>query len=54
MTRKKIPVGLDANEALTYMHEHRFRNRHPSLGEHLGLVLTYYELVNKQEMEERK
>lgn len=55
MTRKNpIPVGLDATEALTYMHEHHFRNRHPSIGEHFGLVLTYYELLDRQDMEERK
>lgn len=54
MTRKKIPVGLNPDEVLNYMYEHHFRNRHPSLGEHLGLVLTYYELCNKQDMEERK
>lgn len=56
MSKKNpIPVGLDPpDEILNYMRGHRFKNRHPSLGEHLGLVMTYYELCNKQEMEERK
>lgn len=55
MTSKNpIPVGLNPDEVLDYMHSHGFRNRHPSLGEHLGLVLTYYELLNKQDIKERK
>lgn len=50
MTRKNpIPVGLDATEALEYMQEHHFRNRHLSVGAHFGLVMTYYELCDKQE-----
>ena len=55
MSKKNpIPVGLEVADALEYMHQHGFRNRHPSVGEHFGLVMTYYELCNKQEMEERK
>jgi hypothetical protein len=53
MKKQSIPVGLNPDEILNYMHQHGFRNRHPSIGEHLGLVLTYYELVNKQLMEEK-
>lgn len=49
MKKPLIPVGLDATEALEYMQEHHFRNRHPSIGDHFGLVMTYFELVNKQE-----
>ena len=54
MTRKNpIPVGLEVAEALEYMHSHRFKNRHPSLGAHAGLMMTYYGLCIKQEMEEK-
>lgn len=53
MTSKNpIPVGLNPDEVLDYMHQHGFRNRHPNIGEHFGLVLTYYELCNKQDMED--
>lgn len=49
MKKPLIPVGLDATEALEYMQQHHFKNRHPSVGDHFGLVMTYYELLNKQE-----
>ena len=55
MRKQPIPVGLDPPaEILEYMHGHGFRNRHPSIGEHAGLVLTYYELCDEQGSEERK
>lgn len=51
MRKPSIPVGLNPDEALTYMHEHHFKNRHPGIGDHFGLLMTYYDLVNKQDME---
>ena len=54
MRKQPIPVGLEVADALEYMHSHHFKNRYPSLGSTAGLMLTYYELCNKQDMEERK
>lgn len=54
MTRKNpIPVGLEVDEALEYMRSHGFRNRHPALGSTAGLMMTYYGLCIKQDMEEK-
>lgn len=54
MTRKNpIPVGLNPpDEILDYMHSHRFKNRHPSLGSTAGMIMTYYGLCIKQEQEQ--
>lgn len=43
-----IPEGLYGGAIFEYMHAHGFKNRHPSIGNHFGMVMTYYELLNKQ------
>lgn len=55
MTRKDpIPLGLEVADALEYMHEHGFRNRHPGIGSTAGMMMTYYELCDEQDREGRK
>lgn len=51
MRKPLIPVGLNPDEILDYMHSHRFKNRHPAVGPHVGMVITYFDLVNRQEEE---
>lgn len=48
MRKPLIPEGLYGGAIFEYMHAHGFKNRHPSIGEHFGMVMTYYELLNKQ------
>ncbi|MCI1642990.1 MAG: hypothetical protein LKI21_00315 [Bifidobacterium crudilactis] len=45
---------MEPVEAIEFMTEHHFRNRHPEAGEHLGLLFTYYELVVEQHIREKK
>lgn len=51
MRKPLIPVGLNPDEILEYMHSHGFKNRHSAVGPHLGMVITYFDLVNRQEEE---
>lgn len=43
-----IPEGLNPDEIFAYMHSHGFKNRHPAVGPHVGMAITYYELVEHQ------
>lgn len=43
-----IPEGLNPDEIFAYMHAHGFKNRHPLVGPHVGMAITYYELVEHQ------
>lgn len=48
-----IPDHLEPVEAITWMTEHHYTNRHPEVGEPLGLLFTYYELIVEQNIRSR-
>lgn len=48
MSKQPIPEGLNPDEIFAYMHAHGFKNRHPAVGPHVGMAITYYELVEHQ------
>lgn len=48
MSKQPIPEGLNPDEIFAYMHSHGFKNRHPAVGPHVGMAITYYELVEHQ------
>ena len=48
MSKQPIPEGLYGAAIFDYMKSHHFKNRHPSVGDHFGMVMTYYGLLNKQ------
>jgi hypothetical protein len=52
--RPLIPKFDDVVEALTFMQANHFRNRHPEAGAHYGLLMTYFELLGRQEREQRE
>ena len=43
-----IPEGLYGGAIFEYMHSHGFKNRHSAVGPHLGMAITYFELVERQ------
>lgn len=48
MKKPLIPEGLNPDEIFDYMKSHGFKNRHPLVGPHVGMAITYYELVEHQ------
>lgn len=48
MSKQPIPEGLNPDEIFAYMHAHGFKNRHPAVGPHVGMAITYFELVERQ------
>jgi hypothetical protein len=45
---------MEPVEAIEFMTEKHFRNRHPECGELLGLLFTYYELIAEQHRREKE
>ena len=44
---------LEPVEAITWMTEHHYENRHPECGKYLGLLFTYYEICVEQNIREK-